>query len=133
MYKDKLRLNRPIYVGMSILDLSKTLMYDFYYNKLKKQYGERVCLLYTDFLMHIETEDAYKDIQNNAEFYDTSNFDKNHVLFSEENKKVLGKFKDDCGGVPIKEYVGLRPKMYSITTEGGEEICKAKGVKTNAL
>ena len=132
MYKDKLCLNRPIYVGMCILDLSKTLMYDYYYNKLKKQYGNKCQLLYTDtdsLLIHIETEDVYKDMRDSSELYDTSNFNKHHELFSEDNKKVLGKFKDECGGVPIKEYVGLRPKMYSIITEGQQEFRKAKGVK----
>ena len=99
MYKDKLCLNRPIYVGMCILDLSKTLMYDYYYNKLKKQYGNKCQLLYTDtdsLLIHIETEDVYKDMRNSSELYDTSNFNKHHELFSEDNKKVLGKFKDEC-------------------------------------
>ena len=67
MYKDTLKLNRPIYVGMSILDLSKHLMYDFYYNQLKKQYPE-CSLLYTDtdsFILKIETADIYKDIEKN--------------------------------------------------------------------
>ena len=129
VYKDK--LNRPIYVGMSILDLSKLLMYDYYYNQLKSQYKDSCRLLYTDtdsILLHIETDDVYKDIENNAEQYDTSNYDKNHYLFNETNKKVLGKFKNECGGIPIKEYVGLRPKMYSIIT-AAVEIRKAKGVK----
>ena len=83
MYKDKLLLNRPIFVGMSILDLSKHLMYDYYYNDLKKQYGDACHLLYTDtdsLLLHIKTDDVYKDMQCNANLYDTSNFDKNHYL-----------------------------------------------------
>ena len=78
MYKDTLKLNRPIYVGMSILDLSKHLMYDFYYNQLKKQYPE-CSLLYTDtdsFILKIETADIYKDIEKNIDFYDTSNYKK---------------------------------------------------------
>ena len=133
MYKDKLLLNRPIFVGMSILDLSKHLMYDYYYNDLKKQYGDACHLLYTDtdsLLLHIKTDDVYKDMQCNANLYDTSNFDKNHYLFNETNKKVLGKFKDECEGVPIKEYVGLRPKMYSIiTADTAIQFRKAKGVK----
>ena len=131
MHKDKLKLNRPIYVGMCILDLSKILMYDFYYNELKKQYGDNCHLLYSDtdsLLLYIETEDIYKDMQQNAETYDTSNFNKKHYLYDETNKKVLGKMKDECGGTPIKEYVGLRPKMYSIITEN-QSIKKAKGVK----
>ena len=134
MYKDTLKLNRPIYVGMSILDLSKHLMYDFYYNQLKKQYPE-CSLLYTDtdsFILKIETADIYKDIKKNIDFYDTSNYKKDHFLFNKKNKKVLGKFKDECGGVPIKEYAGLRPKMYSVITQT-EKIRKAKGVKKNVV
>jgi hypothetical protein len=129
MYKDKLQLNRPIYVGMCILDLSKHLMYDFYYNKLKKQYGDKCSLLYSDtdsLLLHIETEDVYKDMQKNAALYDTSNYDKNNILYDETNKKVLGKFKDECAGTPIVEYVGLRPKMYSIITAKSLQFRKAK-------
>ena len=134
MHKDTVRLNRPIYVGMSILDLSKNLMYDFYYNQLKKEYSQ--CnLLYTDtdsFIIQVETSDIYKDMEKNIEDYDTSNYKEDHFLFSKKNKKVLGKFKDECGGVPIKEYVGLRPKMYSVITQT-EEIRKAKGIKKNVV
>ena len=93
MFKDTLKLNRPIYIEMSILDLSKYLMYDFYYNQLKEQYSS--CkLLYTDtdsFLLCIETDDVYKDMEQNKEQYDTSNYNKKHHLFSNDNKKVLGK------------------------------------------
>ena len=92
MHKDTLKLNRPIYVGMSILDLSKNLMFDFYYNQLKKQYS--CCnLLYTDtdsFILRTETDDVYKDIKDNQDQYDTSNYKKDHFLFSNENKKSLG-------------------------------------------
>ena len=66
MHKSKLVLNRPVYVGMSILDLSKHLMYDFYYNKLKPQYGHHCELLYTDtdsLLLEIQTENFYKDME----------------------------------------------------------------------
>jgi hypothetical protein len=132
MYKSKLKLNRPSYVGMCILDLSKILMYDFYYNQLKTQYGNKCELLYTDtdsLLLQIKTEDIYKDIAQNIEMYDTSNFPKNHSLFNEKNKKVIGKMKDECGGTPISEYVGLRPKMYSIMKTDGDNIKKAKGIK----
>ena len=81
MYKDTLKLNRPIYVGMSILDLSKHLMYDFYYNQLKEQYS--CCnLFYTDtdsFILHVETDDVYKDIKDNQSQYDTSNYNNQAV------------------------------------------------------
>ena len=89
MHKDTLKLNRPIYVGMSILYLSKHLMYDFYYNYLKRQYSS--CnLLYTDtdsFILQVETDDVYKDIKDNQSQYDTSNYNNKHFLFSNKNKK----------------------------------------------
>ena len=117
MHKSRLLLNKPVYTGMTILDKSKIPMYDFFYNHLKKQYGEKCELLYTDtdsLLLKIETEDVYKDIKENENFYDTSDYPKEHPLHSTVNKKVLGKMKDECAGTPILEYVGLRSKMYSV-------------------
>ena len=136
MHKSHLILNRPVYVGMSILDLSKHLMYDFYYNQIKAQYGEHCQLLYTDtdsLLLEIETEDVYKDMAKHADLYDTSGFPQDHPLYSTVNKKVLGKMKDECAGRPIEEYVGLRPKMYSILEANGSNIKKAKGVKKTTV
>ena len=124
MHKSRLLLNKPVYTGMTILDKSKILMYDFFYNHLKKQYGEKCELLYTDtdsLLLKIETEDVYKDIKAKESFYDTSNYPEEHPLYSKVNKKVLGKMKDECEGIPISEYVGLRSKMYSVMTEGKSE------------
>ena len=130
VHKSNLVLNRPVYVGMSILDLSKHLMYDFYYNQLKTQYGESCQLLYTDtdsLLLEIETED--KDMAQNKTLFDTSDYPQDHPLYSSANKKVLGKLKDECAARAIAEYVGLRPKMYSILEVGGINTKKAKGVK----
>ncbi|XP_074645871.1 uncharacterized protein LOC141902131 [Tubulanus polymorphus] len=136
MYKTNLYLNRPVYVGMSVLDLSKLLMYDFYYNHMKQVYGDRTRLLYTDtdsLLLEIETEDIYEDMESNNDHYDTSDYQGNHPLHSNVNKKVLGKMKDECAGTPIQEYVGLRPKMYSILKADQTNIKKAKGVKKNVV
>ena len=136
VHKSKLVLNRPVYVGMSILDLSKHLMYDFYYNQLKTHFGESCQLLYTDtdrLLLEIETEDVYKDMAQNQTLYDTSAYPQDHPLYSLANKKVLGKLKDECAGRAIAEYVGLRPKMYSIVEAGGINTKKAKGVKKNVV
>ena len=136
MRKSRLLLNKPVYTGMTILEKSKILMYDFFYNHLKKQYGEKCELLYTDtdsLLLKIETEDVYKDIKANENFYDTSDYPKEHPLHSTVNKKVLGKMKDECAGTPISEYVGLRSKMYSILKADEKNIRKAKGVKKNVV
>ena len=111
-------------------------MYDFYYNELKKQYGSKCELLYTDtdsLLVEIETEDVYEDMKNNLHLYDTSDYPKEHPLHSNTNKKVLGKMKGECAATPIAEYVGLRPKMYSILKSDEKNIKKAKGVKKNVV
>ena len=136
VHKSNLVLSRPVYVGMSILDFSKHLMYDFYYNQLKTQYGESCQLLYTDtdsLLLEIETEDVYKDMAQNQTLYDTSDYPQDHPLYSSANKKVLGKLKDECAGRAIAEYVGLRPKMYSILEAGGKKHQEGEGCKKECL
>ena len=112
------------------------MMYDFDYNQLKAQYGESCQLLYTDtdsLLLEIETENLYEDMAQNQTPYDRSDFPQDHLLYSSANKKVLGKLKDECAGRAIAEYVGLRPKMYSILEAGGKNTKKAKGVKQNVV
>lgn len=91
-------------------------MYDWYYNTLKKKYGENCILLYTDTdsLVDIKTEDVYKDISETKDDYDFSDYPKNRPLYDETNKNVIGKMKDECAGTPIAEYIGLRPKLYSV-------------------
>lgn len=89
--KDSVKLDKPVYAGMTILEKSKILMYDFYYNTLKRQYGERCELIYTDtdsLLLKIQTDDAYKNIEGNKHLYDTSDYPKDHPLHSAANKKV---------------------------------------------
>jgi hypothetical protein len=119
--KKVLTLNKPCYVGMCILDISKTLMYDFHYNTIKKEYGDNAKLLFTDtdsLMYEIKTEDVYKDFKRIGEekdCWDNSDYPKDSPYYSAHNKKVIGKFKDEAEGVPIKEFVGLRSKMYSYT------------------
>ena len=132
--KEKVLLNKPIYVGMSVLDLSKHLMYNFYYNKLKKTYGDNIRLLYTDtdsVIIHVTTDDIYQDMQANIIDYDTSNYPADHPLFSNTNKKIIGKFKDELGGKQMTEFIGIRPKMYSYVGEDSGK--RAKGVKKSVL
>ena len=132
MHKDRILMNKPVYTGMCILDLSKILMYKFYYQHLKYKYGARCELLHTNtdsLLLEIKTEDIYKDMGCHKRYYDTSDYPEDHPLHSQENKKVLGKMKDECKGKPISEVVCLRSKMYSIVIEGGENKKKAKGTK----
>ena len=115
--KETLTLNRPAYVGMCILDVSKTLMYDFHYiNYIKKNYGNRAKLLFTDtdnLTYEIEAEDVYKDFWNDKEMFDNSDYPENSLYYCNANKKVISKFKDEACEVPITEFIGLKSKMYS--------------------
>ena len=132
VHKTKLILNKPTYVGFSVLYLSKHLMYDWYYSKLKMKYSENCTLLYTDtdsLLVDIKTKDAYKDMSEIKDDYDFSDYPKEHPLCDETNKKVIGKMKDECTGSPIAEYIGLCPKLYSVLRADEQLIKKAKGVK----
>ena len=83
MKKAEVKINKPIYLGQAILDLSKTLMYEFWYDYLKYMYGDKIKLCYTNtdsFIMHIKTDDFYKDINNDVDkWFDTSNYDKNII------------------------------------------------------
>ena len=112
--KSRLVLNRPAFVEMSILDLSKHLMYDIFYNQSRGQYGDRCQLFYSDtdsLLLEVQTEDVFGDMASHAELYDTSDYPPEHPLHSIANKKVLGKMKDECAGRPI-----------SILEAGGETL-----------
>ncbi|PFX12388.1 putative uncharacterized transposon-derived protein F54H12.3 [Stylophora pistillata] len=137
MGKTQILFNKPLYLGMSILDLSKTLMYDFHYNYIKPKYPEgRSKLLFTDtdsLCYEIQTEDFYKDITGDVDrWFDTSNISKEHPsgVPTGVNKKVIGKFKDEAGGKIIEEFVGLRAKLYSYKMfDDGTEKKKCKGVK----
>ena len=133
-HKEKVLINKPIYIGMTVLDLSKMLMFDFYYNHLKKTYGENVRLLYTDtdsVIVKVDTEDIYADMSLNADLYNTSNYSPGHPLYSDQNKKVIGNLKDELGGQLLTEFIGIRPKMYSYV--GEESGKRAKGVKKSVL
>ena len=135
MKKVSLKFNKPVYLGMSILDLSKTLMYDFHYNYIKPKYGDNAKLLFTDtdsLAYEIQTEDFYRDISFDVkEKFDTSNYPKDHPsgILTGVNKKVIGMFKDEASGKQIAEFVGLRAKLYSYRVEDLYEEKKCKGVK----
>ena len=139
MKKTKLTFNKPVYLGMCILDLSKTLMYDFHYNYIMQKYGDKARLLFTDtdsLMYEIQTEDFYKDISKDVkDRFDTSDYPPNHPsgIPSGLNKKVLGRFKDEVGGKVIDEFVGLRAKLYSYKMFEGEETKKCKGVKNSVV
>ena len=137
--KTSLTMNKPVYLGMCILDLSKTIMYDFHYNYIKPKYGEKAKLLFTDtdsLMYEIETEDFYKDISEDVkDRFDTSDYPENHPsgIPTGINKKVLGMFKDEAAGKIIIEFVGLRAKLYSFIMEDGKENKRCKGVKKQVV
>ena len=134
--KTKVKMNKPVYLGLSILEISKTLMYEFWYDYMKPKYGDNVKLCYMDtdsFIMHIKTEDFYKYIADDVEKrFDTSNYDDecDRPLPKGNNKKVIGKFKDELGGEKIMtEFVALKPKTYSYLMNDGGGDKKAKRTK----
>ena len=130
MKKTKVKINKPVYLGLSILEISKTLMYEFWYDDMKPRYGDNVKLCYMDtdsFIMHIKTEDFYKDIADDVEKrFDTSNYEINRPLPTGKNKKVIRLMKDELGGKIMTEFVALRPKTYFCLTDDCKGIKKAK-------
>ena len=133
MRKVKVKMNKAIYLGLSILEISKIIMYEFWYDYVKKKYGDIVKLCYMDtdsLIMNIKTKDFYKDIaQDVEERFDTSNYDVDRPLPKGKNKKVIGLMKDELGGAIITAFVALRPKTYSYITDKFIEMKRAKGTK----
>jgi len=126
-------ITKPFYVGFSVLDISKIWMYRFHYEYIKPVFHQQSHLLFTDTdsLMY-EIEAGYKEVYecfklNNEckteRLFDFSSLPPDHLCYNVDNKKVIGKFKDETSGDPILEFVGLRPKMYSFTT-----LSIAKGI-----
>ena len=133
MRKVKVKMNKPIYLGLSILDLSKITMHEFWYDYVKIKYQDRARLCYMDtdsFVVNIKTKDFYKDISQDVnKRFDTSNYTFDRPLPTGNNKKVIGLMKDELGGDIITEFVALRPKAYSYVTNNFIEMKKAKGTK----
>ena len=133
MRKVKVKMKKPIYLGLSILDISKITMYEFwyYYVKIKYQDRARLCYMDTDsFVVNIKTKDFYKDISQDVnKRFDTSNYTFDRPLPTGINKKVIGLMKDELGSDIITEFVALRAKAYSYITNNFIEMKKAKGTK----
>ena len=141
MKKVEVKMNKPVYLGQAILDISNIryqilLMYEFWYNYIKPKYRDnaRLCYMDTDsFVINIKTKDFYKDISNDVEKqFDTSNYDKNdeRLLPIGKNKKVIGLFKDELGGNIMKEFVTLSAKAYAYLMKNGSEHKKTKEQKS---
>ena len=127
--KPVLILNRPIYVGFTVLELSKWLMYDFHYNFIKKNFNAELLFTDTDSLAYeIKSENVYEEFLKRKDLFDFSNYLKDSEFSDETNKKVIGKIKDEFGGFIATEFVGINLKMYSIKKINDKELNTAKGV-----
>ena len=133
MKKTKVKMSKPIYLGLSILEISKVLMYELWYDYMKPKYNDNVRLCYMDtdsFIMNIKTNDFYKDISDDVDNrFDTSNYEVKRPLSIGKTKEVIGLMKDELGGEIITEFIALRPKTYSYLTDNDKIDKKAKGTK----
>ena len=124
MGKIKVVMNKPVYLGQAILDLSKTVMYEFHYDYMKQKYpkGLTLCYMDTDSLIYdIETDDFYNDIAEDVkDRFNTNGYNPNQPLPVGLNKKVIGLMKDELGGEIMTEFVTLSPKMYAYQTGSAE-------------
>lgn len=137
MNKTEIIFNQPMYIGVCILEISKVVMYDFYY-KLKERYGDKIRFNYGDtdsLIITVKTEDLYEDMKDMINEYDTSDYDKYNVYgIPQVNKKVIGKFKDELNGRIIERFIGLASKSYTIKVFASNiEIKKAKGVQNGIV
>ena len=107
-------------------------MYDFHYNYIKNKYGPKAKLLFTDtdsLCYEIETKDIYTELWKDKQLFDNSDYPKDSKFFESTNKKVIGKFNNEAASMPIKEFNGLRSKLYSYVKDNGKNEKTAKGVK----
>ena len=134
MGKIKVVINKPVYLGQVILDLSKIIMYEFHYHYMKPKYGDnlQLCYMDTDSLVYrIKTEDFYADIADDVPTrFDTSGHCNNHPLPVGLNKKVIGLMRDELGGAIMTEFTALRPKLYSYIKLDGSEDKNVKESKS---
>ena len=136
MKKTKVKMKKPIYLGQAILDISKTVMYEFWYDYIKPKYedNEKLCYLDTDsFVMNINTDDFFKGVSNDVDkWFDTSSYKEKYKkpLLIGKNKKVIGKSKDELSGKIMPEFCALRAKAYAYKLDDGDiEMKKAKSTK----
>ena len=125
--KPVLMLNKPIYVGFTVLELSKWMIYDFHYNFIKNNFDAELLFTDTDSLTYeIKSENVYQEVFKWKDLFDFSNYSKDLKFFDNANKKVIGKIKDEYGGIIIDEFVGLNSKIYSIKEIDGSESSTVK-------
>ena len=128
--------NKPLAVGVAVLDISKTFMYAFHYGHVRRRYGDKARLLFTDtdsLTYLIETPDVYRDMVEDLAHFDTSDYPRGHFCRSDANKKVVLKMKDESNGVPIRAFAGLRAKMYCFLKADGGADATAKGIARSEI
>ena len=124
-----MKLSKPIYVGLSILELSKSLIYEFHYLYIKNKFDAKLFFTNTDSLVYeIKTEDVYEDFYLDKDLFDFSDYPVKSNFFDPKNKKAIGKMKYELKGEIIDEFVGSKSKMYSLISVDEKEVTKAKGV-----
>ena len=120
--KPVLKLNKPVYIGFNVLDLSKWKIYDFHYTFIEKKFDAELLFTDTDSLTYArKSENVYKELFKWKDLFDFSNYSKYSKSFDGANKKAIGKMKEEFGGVFLNEFVGLNSKMYSIKKIDGKE------------
>ncbi|XP_011879541.1 PREDICTED: uncharacterized protein LOC105568451 [Vollenhovia emeryi] len=135
--KLEVMLNKPIYVGMSILEIAKTRLYEFHYEYMVSLYRGVCNIMYTDtdsLIYFVVCDDIYEDMKRSIERFDTSDYAENNAYgMPRTNKSVPGLMKDENRGAIIVEFVGLRAKMYAARVLGQSDTKKVKGVKRNVV
>lgn len=134
--KVKVTYNKPIYIGSAVLDISKSIIYDFYYNHLKSVYGERCKLLYTDtdsLIINVETANFYEDMKAHIDKFDTSNYTPNNIHNMPITTSVVGKMKDEFKGKIVDKFIGTGAKAYyvKLDDDDDEDVKRAKGISGN--
>ena len=137
MRKLEVKFNKPIYVGMCILDISKTCLYEFHHEYMLPLYRDKCKVMYTDtdsLIYHIECDDVYDTMKRDINRFDTSDYAIDNVYgIPHANKKVPGVMKDKNSGAIMTEVVGLRAKMYALRVDGKKDTKKIKDVKNNVV
>ena len=122
-------LNKPVYVGFFIIELSKLLMYKFHYEYVKNKFDAKLLFTDTDSLVYeIKSEDVYEECFKDRELFDFSEYPVDLNFYDSTNKKVLGKMKNEFKVQITAEFICLKNKMYSLTSIDNKETSKAKGV-----